>query len=369
MNQEHKPTPETNSLSPRTPLVRKWWFLSLLISGSLLLLLLVIFYWGWQNLYLPITDSNGQVTLKVEEGQSVDQIIDQLKMNNLIRSSFWLKIIARFEDPLIKAGLYYLSPIDNAMTILEKLSSGKISEKQLTLPEGWRTEQIAQRLEANKIIKNKLEFYQQILNSKDFDQLKNRLEAPANAPLEGWLFPDTYRFATDQEVSKVIKKIIDNFESKTKDLTLNYQELIIASIVEREAIFDEDRAKIAGVYVNRMQANIRLEADPTVQYAKANNLNPDCFFATKFTATNCDKVEWWSEITTTDYQSIESNFNTYLISGLPPHPIANPGLASIKAAINPAQHNFYYFLTDSAGHAHFARTLTEHNQNKRKYLR
>ena len=181
-------------------------------------------------------------------------------------------------------GIYYLSPDMNMMQILAILNQGKISEKKITIPEGWRREQIAQKL-ADELIVEKKEFLQ------------------ATEDLEGYLFPDTYYFSLEKSVDKVVKKLTDNFRDKTTGLDVSRERLILASIIEREAKHDEDRAKIAGVYQNRLNEGMKLEADPTIQYIKGD----------------------WEIINASDLQ-LASPYNTYIYEGLPPTPICNPCL-------------------------------------------
>lgn len=158
----------------------------------------------------------------------------------------------------------------------------------------------------------------------------------ASQGLEGALFPDTYRFFPGTPAIEVAKKMVDNFSVKTKGLNLTQDQVTLASIIEREALKDEERALIAGVYTNRLSNSMKLQADPTVQYGKDSNL---------YTASlDKESFEFWKSITQDDYRSVVSDYNTYLKEGLPPGPIANPGLKSLVAAVNPAEHNFLYFL-------------------------
>jgi UPF0755 protein len=163
---------------------------------------------------------------------------------------------------------------------------------------------------------------------------------------EGYLFPDTYTFPVNTSSQDIIQVMKRNFEGKTRDLKPNLETMVLASIIEREAKYDEDRAEIASVYLNRLRTGMRLEADPTVQYAKGS----------------------WESITSTDYHSVFSPYNTYLHAGLPPGPICNPGLASIQAASNPSKTDYFYFLTTRDGHAVFSKTFEEHKRKIRQYF-
>jgi UPF0755 protein len=196
----------------------------------------------------------------------------------------------------------------------QNLKKGDIS---ITVIEGKRREEIAKQLE-NAGITSAAQF---LLNS---------------AGQEGTLFPDTYRFFPNTPAKDVVDKMRANYATRL-DIVPTKDQLILASIVEREAGTDADRAVIAGVYMNRLKIGMTLDADPTVQYAKdtitasADNL-PTTFI-------------FWGSITKADYRSVNSAFNTYLHAGLPPGPICNPGKKSIDAAMNPAVHDFYFFFT------------------------
>jgi len=199
------------------------------------------------------------------------------------------------------------------------MREGKVQEYLVTIPEGWRLTQIDEYLAEKKIIK------------------AGELIKIASAD-EGYLFPDTYRLPLDIKPEEIRKMMIDNFNKKTSQYKIDSQTVILASIVEREAKFDEDRPKIAGLYLNRLEQNMKLEADPTVQYAKGS----------------------WDPITTADYKNVISPYNTYLFAGLPPGPICNPGLKSIEAVLYPQKDGFLYFFHKADGHAVYSATQQEH---------
>jgi len=225
------------------------------------------------------------------------------------------------------------------------------NEVEVTIPEGYRREQIAAVLEAKGVT-----------SAVDF------IEATKNE--EGTLFPDTYRFFK-QSPSNDIKEIMVNNYLKKSPAKLDTETLIIASIVEREAKSDGERADIAGVYWNRYNAGLGLTADPTVQYGKDTNA-----FYQQYNLAETDEEKakvvkefsFWGTITRSDYQNVDSTFNTYRHAGLPPKPIANPGLASMQASIDYAKHNYFYFFHTENGETIFSKSLEEHNQNKAKYL-
>ncbi len=238
-----------------------------------------------------------------------------------------------------------------------------VTEYTVTFPEGWRTEEMALRLKESGVLATAASYLTaaagpvQTLAARGITVL-------TGSNLTGFLFPDTYRFLPDTDPDTVVAKQVATFLTRTDGLMLTYDDVILASIVEREAKFDDDRAAIAGVYANRLKIGMGLQADPTVQYALANTVD-DCTAAIDTAA--CAGKAWWRELTRADINDTVSPYNTYKQAGLPPTPICNPGLASLKAAAEPAAHGYYYFVTDKDGHAHFAATLAEHNRNVATY--
>ena len=273
----------------------------------------------------------------------------------------------------LQAGTYTLSPHLTPVQIAEALLHSRPASIALTVPEGWRLEQIADGLRASGVMEGAA--YRKIVETGDLsgldadapDRYSFLEERPAGATLEGYLFPDTYELLVDQATPEaLVRRQLDAFaervlpryrkyaEGTSKPLTL-HQALTLASIVEREAGVDADRPMIAGVYLNRLAQKMRLEADPTVQYAMG--FQPQT-------------GQWWkSPVFLEEYNKVVSPYNTYLNAGLPPGPIANPSLKSIEAALNPTQHDYLYFMAvgDGSGRHAFARTFAEHLENVRRY--
>ncbi len=176
---------------------------------------------------------------------------------------------------------------------------------------------------------------------------------------EGYLFPDTYQFYPNSSAGEVRQKLIGTFTEKLAALSPTRDQIILASIVEREAKGDADRGQIAGVYHNRLKRGMKLEADPTVQYGKYTELVKAPSVA--------GGLDYWAPITLADYQTVVSPFNTYLHTGLPPTPICNPGLKSLAAAVSPATTSALYFFHTKDGTAIFSSTLKEHDAQLRQY--
>jgi UPF0755 protein len=289
----------------------------------------------WYTAAQAPMDPKGQDRLvEIRSGLSTRSIAAKLKEEDLIRSELAFLVFTRLGGFLLQAGVYRFSPAMTLGEIMEDLAYGQVAEHLITIPEGWRLTEIADLLERKNVA------------GKD-DFLK------AASGQEGYLFPDTYRFSLKVTSSEIVDKMRQNFDQKTKDLALDRKTVILASIVEREAKTDEERASIAAVYLNRLKLKMRLEADPTVQYAK--------------TLVDLSLIESWPKITTDDYRGVQSPYNTYLSDGLPPGPICNPGLASLQAVLAPAPVDYLYFFHAREGQTNFSKTLEEHNAKKKEH--
>jgi UPF0755 protein len=234
----------------------------------------------------------------------------------------------------------------------------------ITIPEGWRAEQIADRVSARGV--GTLEAFMALVREGKSDSifLSSR---PAGASLEGYLFPDSYRTDAKTTPESIEKRMVAQFEAKftldmkaeaaARGMSIN-QIVTLASIIEREAVVPSERPIMAGVFYNRLDDGMKLDTDPTVQYAVAN-ADP----------VSRQKYGWWKTDLTLDDLAIDSPYNTYKYPGLPPGPICNPGLASLQAAVDPAPSDFLYFVAKPDGSHAFAKTLGEHNANVAQYRR
>ena len=176
------------------------------------------------------------------------------------------------------------------------------------------------------------------------------------------MFPDTYLIPKDTSAKDLVDRLKNTFNQKVdksifekaaKNHLTEEETIILASLIEREAKTNQERPVIAGILINRLNAGIALQVDATVQYAKGYDASSN---------------SWWPQVSLDDYKSVKSLYNTYLHLGLPPKPIANPGLESIRAAASPAQTDYLYYLHDSDGKIHYAETIEEHTKNIREYL-
>lgn len=286
------------------------------------------------------TGSGKIVQVEIEKGESVSNISKKLESKGLVNSSIIFYLYERIKDKKIVAGKYLIPDNLTLVEIASVLEKGERQVRRITIPEGWRMEQIATYLEANTGILA-LDFLQEAQGK------------------EGKLFPDTYELMDQPTAKEVIQKMDDNYLFRISELSPTDDQLVLASIVEREAASDSERADIAGVFANRLKIGMKLEADPTVQYQKDSNNYPQIGLIS---------YDFWQKLAIGDLRGVQGPYNTYLHSGLPPSPICNPGLASIEAAVNPAQHDYYYFLHGSDGNIYFSKNEAEHNRKKAEYL-
>lgn len=313
----------------------------------------IFFWWKWANQPVSKSEAASKIFV-IQKGESLALIARRLDREGLIKSALAFKIMILNQQSAqkIQAGDYRLKPSLTLAQIAETLTHG-VLDIWLTFPEGWRKEEFGQRLDANLEEFNNLEFLKLTESS------------------EGYLFPDTYLIPKDASPSAIVKILTTNFEKKfnpdlekaAKSTGLSREQAaILASIVEREAKKDEDRPVIAGILIKRWRNNWLLQADATVQYAVTNDV------ITRIELESWEGFNWWSAVTKADLQ-INSPFNTYRYKGLPPTPICNPGLASIKAVIYPQESDYWFYLSDSQGVVHYAKTNAEQSQNIQKYLK
>jgi len=314
--------------------------------GILSLLLAAVILGGvlwWQDGNSAVDPSDrSPVVFVIKRGDGVKTIASNLAAQNLIRSrtAFFVLVKILGIERNLQAGDFRLNQAMNAADIARELTHGFLDVWVTTL-EGWRVEEVANRL------------------AKDLDIPEAQFLAVAE---EGYMFPDTYLIPRDASPAGIVQIFRDNFEKKfnpemrseaqKKGLTPE-EAVILASLVEREGRTEEDRPLIAGILLKRWQAGWPLQADATLQYALGYQIQ---------------EKTWWKKSLTTLDKKIKSSYNTYLHPGLPPGPIANPGLSAIKAVIYPKESDYWFYLHDSAGQVHYARTIEEHEDNIANYL-
>lgn len=322
--------------------------LILFIPFILFLVVVGILFW-FKSSSAPVGTDNSPKDFLIVRGTSASQVGNKLYKEGLIKSplAFKIYIQATGKAKRIPAGEYRLSQNLNLFKLVDELTKGPV-EVWVTIPEGLRREEVAQKFRAG--LGQTQEFAEEFLRQSEGK--------------EGFLFPDTYLFPKTASAEAVVAAMRSTFDKRTKDLqkeidqsSLSLSEIVtLASIIERETRLNSERPMIAGILLNRLEIGMGLQADATVQYALASD--------------SCQPLSdcaWWPGINKADLQ-IASPYNTYRYSGLPPGPIASPGLSSITAVVSPEDSDFLYYLHDSDGVAHYAKTLEEHNENVRKYL-
>ena len=290
---------------------------------------------------------NAKKTIEVERGDTLKEIARKLEQENVISHSWVFEINARFNGKAksIQAGEYGFRPDISMNEILQKLQKGDVVYHQITIPEGLTNYQIRQILKAEPLLKGDIE----------------------TMPPEGFLLPETYSFRKGLPRQDLIdrmhaakKDFLDQaWKNKKQDLPVKSPEeaVILASIVEKETGVADERAKVAGVFINRLKTGMRLQSDPTVIYA-----------LTAGVPEQEGKGPLGRRLLRKDLK-FDSPYNTYVYSGLPPGPIANPGRESIRAVLMPEDHKYFYFVADGTGGHFFSKTLKQHNINVQKWRR
>lgn len=311
----------------------------------------------WKGNISAVSGSNEKINFLITKGSSAMQVANKLYENNLIKSPLAFKIYVQVagKASYINAGEFRLSRDMTLSEIVDALGKGPY-ELWVTIPEGLRREEIIVKfIEGLEMDSQQAEVF-----AKDF--------LIASEGKEGYLFPDTYLFPKDTTASMAIEKMISTFESKIdkearerieeSNYSLN-DHVIMASIIERETITDEERPVVAGILWKRLETEGWLvQADATIQYDIGSK---NC----KGRELICD--DWWPILTKDDLE-IPSFYNSYLNDWLPPTPIANPGLSSLKASIFPKSSDYWFYIHDPEGNIHYGESIEEHNRNVRVYL-
>lgn len=310
--------------------------------------------WLWSRVQRPYAGFEGpELTLQILPGEDARGILEQLEREGVLADATLARayLVYVLKDPPLKAGEYAFRGMASLPEVLDRLARGEVVTHPVTVVEGLTLEETARQLAEQGF--------------GDFDALRRQMGAPAaiadldpDAPdLEGYLFPDTYHFARGTSEQEVVAALVANFrrrferevEPRLGPQSRTVRELVtLASVVEKEARLAEERPLIAGVYDNRLERGIALYADPTVIYALKR------------------LGRWDGNLRRPDLQ-LDSPYNTYRYPGLPPGPIASPGIASLIAAAEPADVPYLYFVSRNDGSHVFAATLAEHNRNVNRW--
>ena len=304
------------------------------------------------------------VPFTIPVGATASDVAQGLSEASLIRSDLLFQVLVerRGLEGAFRQGTFLLRSDMTLDEIVRTLSTAAAVDQTVTFPEGWRLEEIAERLAEQTEIDD-LEFLRLARDgaafAADFDFLAGM---PPGQSLEGYLFPDTYQIAGSSNARNLMQRMLRRFDevvtpeirADAADHGLSVHELItLAAIIEREAVLDSERALISSVFHNRLARGIPLQADPTAQYAIGQ--------------TGLGS-RWWKPDINGDDLRTQSPYNTYVINGLPPGPIAAPGLASIIAAARPESSSYIFFVARGDGSHAFSDTLEEHTRNIERYL-
>lgn len=304
-------------------------------------------FWWQMNVALDKRLDVEQQVIEVKSGSSIHSFSKQLVKLGIIDTRFWLRNYARLfpQKAQIKVGNYLITNEDTQRTLLAKIVEGKEHQLSITFIEGSTVKEWFAQLAQ----------HQQITQTDDALSVLSKFGFKGKSA-EGWLFPDTYSFTIGTKDIDIIKRAYDKMKStldkhwqnRALDLPYDnaYQALIMASIIEKETGLIEEQPLIAAVFVNRLNKRMRLQTDPTVIYGLGERYKGDI---------------------TRAHLREKTAYNTYRIDGLPPTPIAMPGERAIKAALNPANSEFLYFVSKGDGSHYFSKTLQEHNKAVRKY--
>lgn len=277
------------------------------------------------SLTLPYSKTESSINFEVKKGQSVTSIANELHAQKILRSPLYFRYLVKVNDLVIQAGNYEVDPSMAPLQLAKIMTRGLAVDIKLTIPEGYRSEQIAEAAG---------------LNTQEF--------LAAAKGLEGQLFPDTYYVKQGITSSELVAIMQANFVKKAG--TVDKNTLILASLVERETKGDDEKPIVAGILKKRLAEGWALELDATIQYFLGKPGN------------------WWPNTTLLD-RKLSSPYNTYLHTGLPPAPIGNPGLKSIQAVKNSVDSPYWFYLHDREGNIRYGATLDDHNANIAKYIR
>jgi UPF0755 protein len=328
----------------------------------IILIGLIMSLWFVLQVINPVQLNSTSFT--ISPGEGVKQIGYNLSEERIIKSSFAFELYVFLKDvqSQFKAGDYELPAVINMKRLVEVLTAGQAAKEwELKVIEGWTIKDIAFQLE------NLGKFQaEEFMEATGVGQPDNRFtfdissydfldDKPESADLEGYLFPDTYRFFTYSTINDILRKMLNNFDKKlnpdlraeieSQDKSI-YDIITLASILEKEVKSDDDRAIVAGIFWKRLEIGMPLQADSTLNYVTGK----------KTPSLSAEDLE------------LDSLYNTYKYPGLPPGPICNPGLSAIQAAVYPQDSDYWYFLTDKDGNVYYAEDFEGHKENKAKYL-
>jgi UPF0755 protein len=311
------------------------------------------------DLTKPANPEGANISIIINQGESVPSIIGKLWETGLISNPGVFRSYLQYTglDTTLKAGEYTLSPSISPIQIAQKIQSSISPYVALSILPGWRLEEIANSIPSSGLSIKPEDFIKAVHSHPEGYSFSTCLEQDQ---LEGFLFPGSYTISRETTISELLPQILINFETQiTNELKNGFttqglnlcQAVTLASIIQREAVLEEEMPLIASVFYNRLNTGGALESDPTVQYA---------------VGYNHIQGTWWTNPLSLQDLQVDSPYNTYIYYGLPPGPISNPGLTALQAVAFPAQTPYYYFRSacDGSGRHLFAETFNEHLANE-----
>lgn len=303
--------------------------------------------WAYAHWALGAPAGASAIHLVIPPGTSTLQIGELLRERDLVRDAWVFRLLVAWRglEGRLQAGEYRFASGEGIHQILDRLAGGDVVLHRVTIPEGYTVAQIAEAL-ARRGLVDRDRFLR--LTRKDYRFWVPQMRGNASGSLEGYLFPDTYLLPLGLAEERVIHLMVDRFRAAAGSLLEDplpmgltpHEVVTVASLVEREARMDPERARIAGVIYNRLRRGMLLQVDATVLYALGRH----------------QEVVLYRDL------EVDSPYNTYRYPGLPPGPIASPGLASMLAAVRPESHDYLYYVARPDGFHVFSRTLEEHNR-------
>jgi UPF0755 protein len=330
------------------------------LFGGFLLSVFLVSYWFWLDyrafIKTPISIQGLQPVFEIEPGMGINRLAIKLKQQGSIDNPFYFKLLAYLHPELtkLKTGEYLLHAELTPTELLLMFNQGKVIQYNFTIVEGQTVWQILDNLanvpKLHPLTDTQQQDLYELLNIEQLIITEGQ-PTPSIKSIEGWLMPETYHYSKGESALELLRRATHSmnqvltrlWHQRAQDLPYDspYQALIMASIIEKETGIAAERPEIAGVFVRRLKKRMRLQTDPTVIYGIGPNFNGD--------------------ITRKDLKT-PTPYNTYVIRGLPPTPIAMPSEKAIHAALNPAQGNTLYFVADGTGGHYFSETLAEHQQ-------
>jgi UPF0755 protein len=324
------------------------WRPDLKFLGTLLLLVLIAAAAAGYVIYAPF-GPHTETFVDIAPGTGTQAIAAQLEKSGVIRSRYGFDLLRIVAQGKLKAGEYRFDHAVPMTEVYGRIVRGDVYTVALTIPEGYNIFDIAQAVAAAGLGSRDAFLAAERQHTELLSWLPQQGTPPIS--LEGYLFPDTYSFSRHATPVQILSAMVRRFHRASKQLGLNgdvQQIVTMASLVEKEVNQDAERTLVAGVFTNRLAKGIPLATDPTVIYAALL------------------ENRWRGTIYASDLQSA-SLYNTYKHAGLPPGPICNPGLASLRAAMAPAKTDYLYFVSDAAGHSRFSTDLKEHAEQVQAY--